>query len=223
MRIAESGAVQYDGWLTLDGLRYIGLVRSRSTERHLLQPFDILITARAGSVQLAMTPPSVSETVAGAALLVVWARDAEGGMAHYLWYYLASAFGRRELVKRMTVNATITSLAANSIWDIEVPMPTPRQLELVASLVEASEEASTSAVRVTRLRRETMRDSVIGQIVSGDPCDCPSEDNHAPDQPGLESKLRQATYTPRGRTARSTTRSTSSPSSFLARIHRTEW
>ena len=99
-------------------------------------------------------------------MLVLRARDAGGGMAHYLWYYLTSAFGRRELVKRMTVNATITSLAASSIRDIEVPLPTPRQLELVKSLVEASEEAYTSAVLVARLRRETMRDSVIGQIVS---------------------------------------------------------
>ena len=166
VRIAESGDVQDDGWLTLDGLRQIDLVRGRRTERHLLQPFDILVTARSGSVQLAMTPPHVSEIVAGVTLLVLRARDAGGGMAHYLWYYLTSAFGRRELVKRMTVNATITSLAASSIRDIEVPLPTPRQLELVKSLVEASEEAYTSAVLVARLRRETMRDSVIGQIVS---------------------------------------------------------
>ena len=166
MRIAESGDVQDDGWVALDGLRLVDLVRSRRTERHLLQPFDILVTARAGSVQLAMTRPNVSETVAGVTLLVVRARDTEGGMAHYLWYYLISAFGRRDLVKRMTVNATLTSLAASSIRDIEVPLPTPRQLELVANLVEASEEAYTSAVRVARLRREAIRDSVIGQIVS---------------------------------------------------------
>ena len=132
MRIAESGDVQDDGWVALDGLRLVDLVRSRRTERHLLQPFDILVTARAGSVQLAMTRPNVSETVAGVTLLVVRARDTEGGMAHYLWYYLISAFGRRDLVKRMTVNATLTSLAASSIRDIEVPLPTPRQLELAA-------------------------------------------------------------------------------------------
>ena len=113
-----------------------------------------------------MAPRSVSETVAGVALLVVRARDAAGGMAHCLWYYLTSVFGRRELVKRMTVNATITSLAASAISDIEAPLPTPRQLELVASLVEASEEAYTSAVQVARLRREMMRNSVIGEIVS---------------------------------------------------------
>ena len=184
MRIAESGDVQDDGWLALDGLRLIELVRSRRTERHLLQPFDILVTARAGAVQLAMTPPNVSETVAGVTLLVLRARDVEGGMGHYLWYYLTSPFGRGELVKRMTVNATITSLAASAISDIEIPLPTPQQLDLIAELVEASEQAYTAAVKAARLRREMVRDSVIGDIVASSKRHRPSGGKHAADQPG---------------------------------------
>ena len=50
VQISESGDVQDDGWLDLDRLRQIDLVRGRRTERHLLQPLDILVTARAGSV-----------------------------------------------------------------------------------------------------------------------------------------------------------------------------
>ena len=73
-----------------------------------------------------MAPPNVFETVAGVTLLVIRARDTNAGLAHYLWYYLTSSFGRRELVKRMTVNATITSLAASAIRDIEIPLPTLR-------------------------------------------------------------------------------------------------
>ena len=167
VRLVESGDIQDDGWLCLDGLREIDLVRSSRTERYLLQPFDILVTARSGSVQLAIVSPQVSDTVAGVTLLVLRARSPEPRMGLYLWYYLTSSYGRRQLVRRLTVNATITSLSAGAIADVEVPLPSSRQLAQVASLVEISEEAYTAAINVARLRRETVRDSVIGEIVSG--------------------------------------------------------
>ena len=162
----ESGDIHEDGWLNIRNLRGIDLVRSRRTERHLLRPFDVLITARAGSVQLALVPPQVSLTVAGVTLLVIQAKEPESGMGHYLWYFLTSAFGRSQLVKRLTVNATITSLSASAVGEVEVPMPSPRELDQVARLVEASEEAYASAVQAARLRRETVRDSVIQQLIS---------------------------------------------------------
>ena len=112
-------------------------------------------------------PPSVSETVAGVTLLVLRARDAAGGMAHYLWYCLTSAYGRQQVVRRLTVNATIISLSANLIADVKVPLPSPHQLTQVASLVEASWDAYTAAIIVARLHRETIRNSVIREIVSG--------------------------------------------------------
>ncbi len=166
VRLVESGDIQGDGWLDLDDLRQVELVRSRRTVKHLLQPYDILVTARAGSVQLGLVPSSVEKTVAGVTLLVVRAHSPETGMGHYLWYYLTSTFGRRQLDKRLTVNATITSLSARAISEVDLPLPTQQQLERFAGLVEASEEAYTSAVQVARLRRETMRDSIIGEIVS---------------------------------------------------------
>ena len=166
VRLVESGDIHEDGWLNIRNLRGIDLVRSRRTERHLLRPFDILITARAGSVQLALVPPQVSLTVAGVTLLVIQAKEPESGMGHYLWYFLTSAFGRSQLVKRLTVNATITSLSASAVGEVEVPMPSPRELDQVARLVEASEEAYASAVQAARLRRETVRDSVIQQLIA---------------------------------------------------------
>ena len=45
-------------------------------------------------------------------------------------------------------------------------MPSPRRLDQVARLVEASEEAYTVAVQAAKLRRETIRDSVIHEIVA---------------------------------------------------------
>ena len=184
LQLAESGDIQEDGWLSLEGLREVELIQSSHPMRHLLQPFDILVTARTGSVQLALVPPDVFETVAGVTLLVVRARDPEAGMAHYLWYYLTSSFGRRELVKRLTVNATITSLSASAVGEIQVSLPIPMELKTVANLVEASEQAYTSAVEAARLRRDTVRDAVIGDIASGKYRRLLPGEKHAADQPG---------------------------------------
>ena len=43
-------------------------------------------------------------------------------------------------------------------------MPTARELDTVARLVEASESAYTEAVEAARLRREALRDAVIQEI-----------------------------------------------------------
>jgi hypothetical protein len=79
---------------------------------------------------------------------------------------LTSAYGRSQLVKRLTVNATITTLSASALAEVEVPPPSPRQLDLVVRLVEESEAAYASAVQAAKLRRETIRDSVIHEIVA---------------------------------------------------------
>jgi hypothetical protein len=65
LRIVESGDVRDDGWLDLDDLNELGLVHGVRTERHLLRPFDLLVTARTASIQVALVPPEVSRTVAG--------------------------------------------------------------------------------------------------------------------------------------------------------------
>ena len=164
LRIVESSDLRDDGWLDLDGLREVGVVQGARTERHLLRPFDVLVTARSGSVQVALVPPGVSRTVAGITLLVVRVNEPESGMGHWLWYYLSSAHGRGQLAKRMTVTASLKSLSARSLGEIEVPVPTARELDAVARLVEASESAYTEAVEAARLRREALRDAVIQKI-----------------------------------------------------------
>ena len=164
LRIVESSDVRDDGWLDIDGLREVGLVHGASTERHLLRPFDLLVTARTGSVQIALVPPEVSRTVAGVTLLVVRAKQPESGMGHWLWYCLTSSNGRAQLSKRMTVSATLRSLSARNLGEVQVPMPSPRDLDTVARLVEASEAAYASAVEAARLRREMLRDSVVHEI-----------------------------------------------------------
>ena len=164
LRIVESGDVRDDGWLDLHGLREIGLVRRVRTERHLLRPYDVLVTARAGSVQVVLVPPDVSRTVAGITMLVVRPKAPESGMGHWLWYYLTSAHGRAQLARRITVSSTLKSLSARNLGEVEVPVPSRRDLDTVARLVEASEAAYTSAVVAARLRRDALRDSLIKEI-----------------------------------------------------------
>ena len=94
LRIVESGDVRDNGWLELDGLKEVGVVQNTRTERHLLRPFDVLVTARAEPLQAVLVPPSVSRTVAGTTLLVVRPKHPESGMGHWLWYFLTSRFGQ---------------------------------------------------------------------------------------------------------------------------------
>ena len=162
--IVESSDLHDDGWLDTDGLREIGVAQGVRTERHLLRPFDVLVTARSGSVQVALVPPGVSRTVAGVTLLVTRPREPESGMGHWLWYFLTSACGREQLARRVTVTATLKSLSARSLGEIEVPVPSTRDLDAVARLVEASEEAYVDSVEAARLRREALRDSVVYEI-----------------------------------------------------------
>ena len=164
MRIVESSDLHDDGWMDVEGLREVSVVQGVRTERHLLHPFDVLVTARSGSVQVALVPPSVSRTVAGITLLVIRPKAPESGMGHWLWYFLTSAYGREQLAKRVTVASTLRSLSAKSLSEIEVPVPLARELDVVARLVEASEASYTESVEAARLRRETLRDSVVHEI-----------------------------------------------------------
>ena len=164
LHMVESGDIREDGWLDLTGLREVGVVQSIRTERHLLRHYDVLVTARAGSIQVALVPPEVSRTVAGITLLVVRPREPESGMGHWLWYFLSSTHGKSQIYKRLTINATVTSLSAANLSQIKVPLPSPHQLDQVARLVEASETAYETAVEAARLRRSVLRDAIISQI-----------------------------------------------------------
>ena len=90
LRLVESGDVSEDGWLNLEGLREVGVLQRVRTERHLLRPYDVLVTARSGSIHSVLVPSEVSRTVAGVTLLVVRPKQPELGMGHWLWYFLTS-------------------------------------------------------------------------------------------------------------------------------------
>ena len=168
LRVVDSEDVKYgETWLALkegEDAREVAVVRSRRTERHLLRPFDVVIAARASTIRIALVPPSVCETAAGASLMVVRPDDPGSGMGHYLWYFLTSSRGTAQLNEKVRTHRTVRSLSARDIESIRIPLPTPRQLDLVASIVEASGEEFAMARMVEELRRRDLRDSVINEI-----------------------------------------------------------
>ncbi len=166
LRIVQSSDLDDDGWLHLDGLQEVGVVQGVRTERHLLRPYDVLVTARSGTIHVALVPPDVCRTVAGITLLVVRPKRPESGMGHWLWYFLTSSNGQAQLAKRMNVTSTITSLSARNLGEVQIPVPSDRKLDGIARLVEASEAAYTSSVEAARLRRESLRNSIIQHIGS---------------------------------------------------------
>ena len=166
VRIVQSNDLIDDGWLRLDGLQEIGVVQGVRTERHLLRPYDVLVTARSGTIHVALVPPDVHRTVAGITLLQVRPNRPESGMGHWVWYFLTSSHGRAQLTKRMNVTSTITSLSARNLGEVQIPVPSDRDLDMIAQLVEASEAAYTASLEAAQLRRETLRDSIIQQIGS---------------------------------------------------------
>ena len=164
LRIVESGDVREDGWLVLRDLREISVEPNARTGRHLLRPFDVLVTARAASTHVALVPPGVSLTVAGVTMLVVRPKQRDLGMGHWLWLFLTSIHGRVQLSKRLNVNATVISLSARNLGEIEVPLPPQRELDAVVRLVEASEAAYTASLEAARLRRDVLRDAIVAEV-----------------------------------------------------------
>ena len=161
LRIAEGSDISGEGWLEIQNLKEVGVVQSLRTERHLLHPYDVLVTARTERTQVALVPPNVSRTVAGVTLLVARPRQPKFGMGHWLYYFLASAYGQVQLAKRMAVNATSLSLSAKSLGEIEVPVPSLCRLNLLTRLIESSEAAYDSEVQASRLRREVLRNAIV--------------------------------------------------------------
>ena len=163
-QLVESSNLRDSCWVDMAGTRPIELARSVRIQDHLLHPHDVLVTARAGNVQAAMVPPGGAMTVANVTLLVVRPNEPGLGMGHYLWYWLTSSWGQAQLKRRLTTTATVTALSATNLGEVELPIPSPQELDRIARLVEVSEEAYAASVEAARLRKDVLRDSIIGTV-----------------------------------------------------------
>ncbi len=161
VKVASVGDIQ-DDRLDLGNLGTVGMEWNAKTEKHLLQPDDVLVSARSTIVKAALVPPPSVRVVADATLLVVRARETDLGP--YLWWYLTSALGRRQVYARMKGSTTLLFLAARSLAEIELPVPEGMELNEISSLVETSERAYRAATEAAQLRRTIFRDAVIDRL-----------------------------------------------------------
>jgi type I restriction enzyme M protein len=163
VQVVDSADIQ-DDRLTLENLRTIDIQQNVKTEKHLLKPYDVLVTARSTTIKVALVPPSISRTVAGATLLAVRPFEPELGLGHYLWYFFTSAHGRAQIATRLTAGATIASLSARSMEQVMVPLPDASHLYRLTSLIEESERAYAAALEAAQQRRTVIRDHIINSL-----------------------------------------------------------
>ena len=170
LRMVENSDVGDSCWVGLDGLKEIQVELNQRTERHLLRPYDVLVTARGDCVQAALVPRDVERMVASVTLLVVRTHSPELGMGHYLWYFLTSSQGQAQLQRQLTVSPSVTSLSASNLSEVKLSVPSAQKLNQIARLVEASENAYAATLKAARIGRAAIRDSIIGEVQS-DPLD----------------------------------------------------
>ena len=154
-----------DDQVSLSDLRGVAVQRNTRTATHLLQPYDILVTARAQNVSVALIPPRIAETVAGPTLIVVRVPDPGTGLAHFLWYYLSSTIGRTRIADRLTLSS-LPTLSVRALRDLPVPRTPKRGLSRLADLVDAAEESRAAARAAVRLRHAGVRDALIQEIAT---------------------------------------------------------
>jgi hypothetical protein len=160
--VVSGGCIQ-DDTLDLLAAEEIEVPQNVSTEKHLLKPHDVLVTARSTVVKAALVPPSVSRTVANANLLVVRPNVPEAGL--YLWYFFTSTHGRQLLESNMVAGASLSSLPASALTAMEVPWPSEAELLRLADMIEVSEHAYTTAKEAIEIRRNVIRDGVVNDII----------------------------------------------------------
>ena len=134
-----------------------------ATEKHLLRPFDVLLTARSTTVKAALVPPALSRAVANSTLAVVRPRDPDLGP--FLWWFFTSRYGRTQIESRM-VGSTVMLLRAGALRDVVIPLPPLQDLRLLVQLIETSERAYEAAVQAASIRHEVVRDRIIEDLVS---------------------------------------------------------
>lgn len=165
LSVVESGDIEDDRLRPRTGaLRSIDVAQSAWSEKQLLRPFDLLVTARSRSVKVALVPANTTRTVASATLLVLRAADPASGLPHFLWYFLTSTRGRALVEGQVRQGVTIPTLSAAALRTVPVPLPSDVQLRRFPQLVDAAVAARDAALHAATLRDGTIRDAIIASL-----------------------------------------------------------
>ncbi len=161
MRLVSGNNIR-DDHIREAGLETVLIHDGQLTAKHLLRPYDVVVTGKSTAVKAAYVPPNIGRAIANSTLIVISPHDADMGL--YLWWFLTSREGRRMVESRMVAGITLSSLLPSALADMEVTLPPPAQLRLFAQLIEASERAYRAAIEAARIRRNAVRDYLMGTL-----------------------------------------------------------
>lgn len=137
---------------------------NEATEKHLLRPYDVLVTGKSTSAKAALVPETIGRAIANSTLLVVRAEHPSVGL--FLWWYLTSPVGRAAIESRMVASATLSSLPPSSLAEMPVTLPTGERLHKFAAMIEASERAYWSAREAAEQRRAGVRAALVRELAN---------------------------------------------------------
>jgi hypothetical protein len=143
----------------------VSISRNELTEKHMLGAYDVVVTGKSTSVKAAYVPPELGPAIANSTLVVIHPHDPALGV--FLWWFLTSPQGRRELESRMIGSATIASLPPAAVSRVEVPVPERRRLRQLTEMIEASERAYWSARDAAEQRRMAVRAALVRELANG--------------------------------------------------------
>lgn len=143
----------------------VSIPKNELTEKHLLSAYDVVVTGKSTSVKAAYLPPELGPAIANSTLVVVHPHDPDLGV--FLWWFLTSPQGRRELESRMMGSATIASLPPAAVSRVEVPVPDRGHLRQLTEMIEASERAYWAARDAAEQRRTALRAALVHELANG--------------------------------------------------------
>jgi hypothetical protein len=134
------------------------------TEKHLLRPYDVLVTGKSTSAKAALVGSSLGAAVANSTLLVVRSDSPE--ITTFVWWFLTSREGRAAVESKMVASATLSFLPPRALAEMDIPFPSSDEVRKIFELVEVSERAYRSAVEAAELRRNALRNAYVHGLMA---------------------------------------------------------
>ncbi|MGH8067384.1 MAG: hypothetical protein ACRERE_19560 [Candidatus Entotheonellia bacterium] len=120
-------------------------------ERYRLKTNDVVITARGTSLKSAIIPERWNGALLSSNLIAV--RLGERLHPELLLVFLQSAAGRQAIERRLT-GSHLLALTPRSLGEVEVPVPSAAEQEVLAELVALARRQYQEALFIAEMRRQ---------------------------------------------------------------------